>query len=62
MFVIMKQKKLKIQMVRLILPAGKVVDEDFTLNYSDNGNKVSMSGIDVRRGVSNWEYETILKQ
>ena len=29
------------------------------LNYSDNGNKVSVSGLDVRRGVSNWEYETI---
>ena len=29
------------------------------MNYSDNGNKVSVSGLDVRRGVSNWEYETI---
>ena len=44
---------------RLILPAGKDVNEDFTLNYSDNGIKVSVSGISVRRGVSNWEYETI---
>jgi len=44
---------------RLILPAGKDVNEDFTLNYSDNGSKVSVSGISVRRGVSNWEYETI---
>ena len=33
----MKQKKLKTQMVRLILPAGKVVNGDFVLNYSDNG-------------------------
>ena len=44
---------------RLILPEGKDVNEDFTLNYSDNGSKVSVSGISVRRGVSNWEYETI---
>ena len=44
---------------RLILPAGKDVNEDFTLNYSDNGTKVSVSGTSVRRGVTNWEYETI---
>ena len=42
---------------RLILPAGKDVNEDFTLNYSDNGSKVSLSGVDVRRGVTNYEYE-----
>ena len=52
-------KEVKDSNGRLILPAGKVVDEDFTLNYSDNGIKVSVSGISVRRGVSNWEYETI---
>ena len=43
---------------RLILPAGKVVDSDFVLKYYDNGN-VSVSGTDVRIGISNWEYETI---
>lgn len=43
---------------RLILPAGKVVDSDFVLKYYDNGN-VSVSGTDVRSGISNWEYETI---
>ena len=43
---------------RLILPAGKDVNEDFVLNYSDNGSKVSLSGANVRRGVTNWEYET----
>ena len=43
---------------RLILPAGKVVDSDFVLRYYDNGN-VSVSGTDVRIGISNWEYETI---
>ena len=52
-------KEVKDSNGRLILPEGKVIDEDFTLNYSDNGNKVSVSGINVRRGVSNWEYETI---
>ena len=52
-------KEVKDSNGRLILPAGKDVNEDFTLNYSDNGIKVSVSGISVRRGVSNWEYETI---
>ena len=52
-------KEVKDSNGKLILPAGKDVNEDFTLNYSDNGIKVSVSGISVRRGVSNWEYETI---
>ena len=52
-------KEVKDSSGRLILPEGKDVNEDFTLNYSDNGTKVSVSGISVRRGVSNWEYETI---
>ena len=43
---------------RLILPACKDVNEDFTLNYSDGGSKVSLSGGNVRQGVTNWEYET----
>ena len=42
---------------RLILPSGKDVNEDFVLNYSDNGSKVSLSGLNVRRGVTNYEYE-----
>ena len=52
-------KEIKDSNNKLILPAGKIVDEDFILNYSDNGSKVSLSGSEVRRGVSNWEYETI---
>ena len=52
-------KEVKDSSGRLILPAGKDVNEDFTLNYSDNGVKVSVSGINVRRGVTNWEYEGI---
>ena len=51
-------KEIKDSNGRLILPAGKDVNSDFTLNYSDNGTNVSVSGIDVRTGVSNWEYET----
>ena len=51
-------KEIKDSNGRLILPAGKDVNSDFTLNYSDNGTNVSISGIDVRSGVSNWEYET----
>ena len=52
-------KEIKDSKGRLILPAGKVVDEDFVLNYSDDGNKVSVADTGVRIGVSNWEYETI---
>ena len=52
-------KEVKDSSGRLILPAGKDVNEDFTLNYSDNGTKVSVSGVSVRRGVTNWEYEGI---
>ena len=52
-------KEVKDSSGRLILPAGKDVNEDFTLNYSDNGSKVSVSGISVRRGITNWEYEAI---
>ena len=50
-------KEIKDSNGRLILPAGKQVDEDFTLNYFDTENK-SLSGNDVRRSVGNYEYET----
>ncbi len=53
-------KEVKDSNGRLILPAGKDVNEDFALNYYDNGlGNITVSGISVRRGVSNWEYETI---
>ena len=52
-------KEIKDSKGRLILPAGKVVDGDFELNYSDDGKNVSVSGTNVRIGISNWEYETI---
>jgi len=41
---------------RIILPKGKVVDSDFTFTYYDGGRK-SISGTDVRTGISNYEYE-----
>tara|TARA_B100000287_G_scaffold233937_1_gene220279 strand:+ start:404 stop:1060 length:657 start_codon:yes stop_codon:yes gene_type:complete len=44
---------------RLILPEGQVVDSDFVLTYYDNGNK-TVSGIDVRTGVSNYMHEVRL--
>ena len=50
-------KEIKDSNGRLILPAGKQVDEDFTLNYFDTENK-SLSGNDVRRSVGNYKYET----
>jgi len=50
-------KEIKDSNGRLILPAGKQVDEDFTLRYYDDGNQ-SKSGSDVRRAVTNYEYET----
>jgi len=52
-------KEIKDSKGRLILPAGKDVNEDFTLTYSDDGTKVSLSGSNVRIGVANWTYETI---
>ena len=51
-------KKIKDSSGRLILPAGKVVNEGFVLNYSDNGSKKVISGVDVRTGISNYVYET----
>ena len=41
---------------RIILPKGKVVDSDFVFTYYDNGRQ-SVSGTNVRTGISNYEYE-----
>jgi len=51
-------KEIKDSKGRLILPAGKEVNEDFEIKYYDNEN-VTKSGDDVRRSVGNYEYETI---
>ena len=65
-------KEVKDSSGRLILPAGKDVNEDFTISYYDNGinyTNDSTSSFDSNvehliipnpvRGISNWEYETI---
>tara|TARA_B100001250_G_scaffold365474_1_gene346183 strand:- start:2297 stop:2956 length:660 start_codon:yes stop_codon:yes gene_type:complete len=43
---------------RLILPAGKRVNEDFEIYKPDESNEISTK-INPVRGVSNWEYEII---
>lgn len=50
-------KEIKDSNGRLILPKGKDVNEDFILNYSDNGVKITVSGSNVRDGITNYEYE-----
>jgi len=65
-------KEVKDSSGRLILPAGKDVNEDFSISYYDNGiyyTNDSTSSFDENverviisnpvRGVTNWEYETI---
>ncbi len=52
-------KEIKDSKDRLILPEGQVVDSDFVLTYYDNGNK-TVSGTDVRTGVSNYMHEVRL--
>ena len=42
---------------RIILPKGKVVDKDFVFTYYDSGRQ-SVSGTNIRTGISNFEYET----
>ena len=42
---------------RLILPEGKVVDEDFSIRYYDENGYQEKSGVLVRTGISNLEYE-----
>ena len=49
-------KEIKDSNERIILPKGKVVDSDFVFTYYDNGRQ-SVSGTNVRTGISNYEYE-----
>jgi hypothetical protein len=58
-------KEVKDSLGRLILPAGKVVDKNFTMSYYDNGqNKTttaySSEGKSDIQGITNYEYETDL--
>ena len=49
-------KEVKDSDEKIILPKGKVVDSDFVFTYYDNGRQ-SVSGTNVRTGISNYEYE-----
>tara|TARA_B100000287_G_scaffold353268_1_gene342994 strand:+ start:2081 stop:2737 length:657 start_codon:yes stop_codon:yes gene_type:complete len=51
-----ESKEIKDSDDKIIFPKGKVVDADFVFNYYDNGLK-SVSGTNVRTGISNYEYE-----
>ena len=54
-------KEVKDSLGRLILPAGKVVDENFTMTYYDSklANNVTTTSTDIQ-GINNYEYEVDL--
>ena len=54
-------KEVKDSMGRLILPKGKVVDNNFTMTYYDSGlaNNITTASTDIQ-GITNHEYETDL--
>jgi len=54
-------KEIKNSGERIILPKGKVVDSDFVFTYYDNGRQ-SVSGTNVRTGISNYEYEVRINE
>jgi len=54
-------KEIKDSDERIILPKGKVVDSDFVFTYYDNGRQ-SVSGTNVRTGISNYEYEVRINE
>ena len=54
-------KEIKNSEGRIILPKGKVVDSDFVFTYYDNGRQ-SVSGTNVRTGISNYEYEVRINE
>ena len=54
-------KEIKDSSERIILPKGKVVDSDFVFTYYDNGRQ-SVSGTNVRTGISNYEYEVRINE
>ena len=49
-------KEIKDSDKKIIIPKGKVVDSVFVFTYYDNGRQ-SVSGTNVRTGISNYEYE-----
>ena len=54
-------KEVKDSLGRLILPAGKVVDKNFTMTYYDSklANNVTTASTDIQ-GINNYEYEVDL--
>ena len=54
-------KEIKDSDKKIILPKGKVVDSDFVFTYYDNGRQ-SVSGTNVRTGISNYEYEVRINE
>ena len=54
-------KEIKDSDERIILPKGKVVDSNFVFTYYDNGRQ-SVSGTNVRTGISNYEYEVRINE
>ena len=54
-------KEIKNSEGRIILPKGKVVDNNFVFTYYDNGRQ-SVSGTTVRTGISNYEYEVRINE
>ena len=54
-------KEVKDSLGRLILPAGKVVDKNFTMTYYDSklANNVTTASTDIQ-GINNYEYEVEL--
>ena len=52
-------KEIKDSEGKLILPAGKSVDSNFTTTYYDNGTLVTPTNANTVTGVSNYEYEVL---
>ena len=52
-------KEIKDSIGRLILPAGQIVDSDFSVTYSENGSYTTPTSSNTIIGVSNFEYEIL---
>lgn len=53
-------KEIKDTLNRLIMSAGNIVDEDFSVSYYDAGigQSIFKTGIDVISGITNYDYES----
>ena len=59
-----KTKEIKDSRGRVVLPAGKIVDETFSYTFYDSGlgTNVVKSGTTVKNGISNLAYEIDLNE